>query len=58
MSANCSTDCGVDGAYNIARKGLMLIRKIQKTPEGEKPNLTITNREWLQFAQEKPYLKD
>jgi len=47
-----------NGAYNIARKGLWIIRKIQETPDGEKPSLTITNKEWLQFAQTKPYLID
>jgi len=51
-------DADANGAYNIARKGLWVIRKIQETPEGEKPSLTITNREWLQFAQTKPYLND
>lgn len=47
-----------NGAYNIARKGLLVIRKIQETKEKEKPSLTITNKEWLQFAQTKPYLND
>ena len=47
-----------NGAYNIARKGLWVIRKIQETPEGERPSLAITNKEWLQFAQTKPYLND
>ena len=46
-----------NGAYNIARKGLWVIRKIQETEENEKPSLAITNKEWLQFAQNKPYLK-
>lgn len=39
-----------NGAYNIARKGLLLIKKIK---ESEEPKLTITNREWMQFAQNK-----
>lgn len=47
-----------NGAYNIARKGLWLIRKIQETAEGEKPSLAVTNKEWLQFAQKKPYRND
>ena len=51
-------DADANGAYNIARKGLWVIRKIQETPNGEKPSLTITNKEWLQFAQTKPYLND
>lgn len=47
-----------NGAYNIARKGLMVISKIQETQEDKKPSLIITNKEWLQFAQDKPYLLD
>ena len=47
-----------NGAYNIARKGLWVIRKIQETAENEKPSLAITNKEWLQFAQTKPYLNE
>ena len=47
-----------NGAYNIARKGLWVIRKIQETNDNEKPSLAITNKEWLQFAQTKPYLND
>lgn len=51
-------DADANGAYNIARKGLWVIRKIQETPSGEKTSLSITNKEWLQFAQTKPYLND
>lgn len=51
-------DADANGAYNIARKGLWVIRKIQETQEGEKPSLNITNKEWLQFAQTKPYRND
>ena len=47
-----------NGAYNIARKGLMLIRKIQETGVNEKLSLSILNKEWLKFAQTKPYLAD
>ncbi len=51
-------DADANGAYNIARKGLWVIRKIQETAGGEKTSLSITNKEWLQFAQTKPYLND
>lgn len=51
-------DADANGAYNIARKGLWAIRKIQSTPSGERPKLAISNKEWLQFAQQKPYLDD
>ena len=56
--ATLPDNADANGAYNIARKGLWVIRKIQETPEGEKPSLAITNKEWLQFAQTKPYLND
>lgn len=51
-------DADANGAYNIARKGLWVVRKIQQTPADQKLNLAITNKEWLQFAQQKPYLND
>ncbi len=51
-------DADANGAYNIARKGLWAILKIQESAESERPNLAITNKEWLQFAQQKPYLND
>ena len=40
-----------NGAYNIARKGLMLARRIQATPENDPISLTLSNKEWLRFAQ-------
>lgn len=51
-------DADANGAYNIARKGLWVIRKIQSSTDKEKPNLAISNKEWLQFAQQKPYLDE
>ena len=51
-------DADANGAYNIARKGLWAIRQIQGTPAGERPNLAISNKEWLKFAQQKPYLNE
>lgn len=56
--ASLPKDADANGAYNIARKGLWAIRKIQSTPSGERPKLAISNKEWLQFAQQKPYLDD
>lgn len=55
---NLPKDADANGAYNIARKGLWAIRRIQETQEGKRPSLAITNKEWLQFAQQKPYLND
>jgi CRISPR-associated protein Cpf1 len=51
-------DADANGAYNIARKGLWIIKQIKDTPIDEKLNLAISNKEWLKFAQEKPYLED
>ncbi len=51
-------DADANGAYNIARKGLWIVRKIQQSQPGKKLNLSISNKEWLQFAQQKPYLND
>ncbi|MCM1107697.1 MAG: type V CRISPR-associated protein Cas12a/Cpf1 [Clostridium sp.] len=56
--ATLPKDADANGAYNIARKGLWAIRKIQATTNGDRPNLAISNKEWLQFAQQKPYLND
>lgn len=44
-----------NGAYNIARKGLMLIREIKKAKELGKVKYDISNKAWLNFAQQKPY---
>ena len=45
-------DADANGAYNIARKGRMLIDKIQASQEGKKVNLAISNAEWLNYAQQ------
>lgn len=57
-SCQLPKDADANGAYNIARKGLLVIRKIQESTVGERPNLAISNKEWLDFAQKKPYLDD
>ena len=57
-NATLPDNADANGAYNIARKGLWAIHKIQETAENKKPSLAITNKEWLQFAQTKPYLAD
>jgi CRISPR-associated protein Cpf1 len=51
-------DADANGAYNIARKGLWMIRQIKNTDNLKKMNLAISNKEWLKFVQEKPYLDD
>jgi CRISPR-associated protein Cpf1 len=44
-----------NGAYNIARKGLWMVRQIKAADDLEKVKLAVSNKEWLLFAQEKPY---
>ena len=51
-------DADANGAYNIARKGLWMIRQIKNASNLKKMNLAISNKEWLKFVQEKPYLDD
>lgn len=43
-----------NGAYNIARKGLMLIEQIKKADDPKKVRFDISNKSWLGFAQQKP----
>ena len=47
-------DADANGAYNIARKGLMLINQIKNTDDKNlgKVKFNITNKEWLTFAQD------
>ena len=44
-----------NGAYNIARKGLMLIGQIKETKDLANFKYDISNKAWLHFAQQKPY---
>lgn len=55
---NLPKDADANGAYNIARKGLWAVMKIKASKPQENLKLGISNKEWLQFAQEKPYLND
>lgn len=50
-------DADANGAYNIARKGLWIIKRIKETSDDKLKNvkLAISNREWLQFIQNKDY---
>lgn len=47
-----------NGAYNIARKGLWIVQQIKSADDLNNLRLTISNKEWLTFAQTKPYLND
>lgn len=44
-----------NGAYNIARKGLMLIEQIKKAEDVANIKFDLSNKSWLNFAQQKPY---
>ncbi len=62
----CSENCGenlpknadANGAYNIARKGLWAAMQIRNSNNDKNINLAISNREWLSFVQDKPYIND
>lgn len=44
-------DADANGAYNIARKGLLLIERIRQSSDLKNLSLKITHKEWLSFAQ-------
>lgn len=44
-----------NGAYNIARKGLWVVKQIQQSDNTATARLAITNEEWMNFAQQKTY---
>ena len=44
-------DADANGAYNIARKGLWVIRNIRESTPGENFRNSIKNSEWLELAQ-------
>ena len=52
-NGNLPIDADANGAYNIARKGLWVLRQIQNSKLGDKLNLALSNKEWLRFVQEK-----
>jgi CRISPR-associated protein Cpf1 len=58
-SQTCSSElpenADANGAYNIARKGLYYVRLIKESNDLKNLKLSITNKEWLQFVQTKPY---
>ena len=50
---NLPNNADANGAYNIARKGLWIIEQIKKAKDLKKIKLSISNKEWLQFVQNK-----
>ena len=49
--ASLPQNADANGAYNIARKGLWAIDKIRTAEDPKKVKLAISNREWLDYAQ-------
>ncbi len=46
-------DADANGAYNIARKGLMIIEQIKSSDDPQNIKFDLSNKRWLQFAQQK-----
>jgi len=44
-------DADANGAYNIARKGLWVLKQIDKADNFKTLKLAISNKEWLEFIQ-------
>ena len=53
--ASLPENADANGAYNIARKGLMMIQQIKAADSVTKMSYDLTNKNWLNFAQKKPY---
>ena len=55
-SRNCGdylpANADANGAYNIARKGLWIVEQIKQNPDPKKLKLAISNKEWMNFAQQ------
>lgn len=50
-SSNMPDSADANGSYNIARKGSILLQRIQSSSEEEKPDLFISKQNWLEAAQ-------
>ena len=48
MPANADAN----GAYNIARKGLMIVEQIQSASDVSKIKYAVSNKDWLRFVQQ------
>ena len=48
---NLPKNADANGAYNIARKGLMLLERIKFSDEKLKIDYSITNSDWLTYVQ-------
>ena len=54
-SRNCPDslpkDADANGAYNIARKGLMLVEQLKRCKDVSKFKPVIKNEDWLDYVQ-------
>jgi CRISPR-associated protein Cpf1 len=55
-NSSLPNNADANGAYNIARKGLWVLEQIKECDDLKRLKLAISNKDWLKFAQEKPYL--
>jgi CRISPR-associated protein Cpf1 len=49
--SNLPKDADANGAYNIARKGLIIVNRIKQLGDDENLKYSITNAEWLNYVQ-------
>lgn len=49
--ASLPNNADANGAFNIARKGLMIVKQIMQSPDLDSIKLDLSNKAWLQFAQ-------
>lgn len=54
VRAGLPSDADANGAYNIARKGLMVVKRFRETDDVMQAQTMIKNEEWLAFAQTNP----
>lgn len=50
---NLPCDADANGAYNIARKGLLLLRQLNAAADPSKVKFDLQRKQWLNFVQEK-----
>ena len=57
QKAGLPKDADANGAYNIARKGLWVIKQIKESKDEQLKNvkLAVSNEAWLKFIQNKEY---
>ena len=50
-------DSDMNGAYNIARKGILIINNIKKKEDGKNPDLHIFKKEWMKYVQDEDIIR-